>query len=229
MAEKIEHLYRFEDDRGELYLFDLNKINLHKISKSVKVYFGEHIFTSKILTDTFLICIQGKLTVSRLDTLKNIILSENSSYQLENTSYDLSSSDNSLFVEIVLSHISDRKHDNHYNGQVTSSAMKLEEGIIDMSSTLKDLNFGVRRLFYIKNVAKGKIRGDHSHSSCAEIMMAIKGGFTLTENNEKTYLLDNSFKSYLIPADTLTKESDFSEDAICFVLANTTYDPSGYY
>ena len=230
MVEKIDSLTKFEDDRGQLYLLDLDKIAADKITRSIKVYFGNNTFKIKATTDTFLICVQGDLVLLRDNSHNEYIkLIENKFCQLDNSSYNLTSTADSIFITFTLSCPSMFMNGVKYVNNILTHELNMQNNSIDLSATLNDFDFGVKRLFYIKNVSKGKIRGDHSHSSCSEIMMAVKGQFTLTENNQKEYILNSRENAYLIPANTLTKESCFSGNAICLVLADTTYDPTGYH
>jgi hypothetical protein len=91
--------------------------------------------------------------------------------------------------------------------------------------------FAVKRIYYISNVPKGVERGAHAHKSLKQVFFAISGSFTLkVTNGVKSDLVQLNSHScgYFLPSGYWRDLSDFSQDAICLVLASECYDPNDY-
>jgi len=88
-----------------------------------------------------------------------------------------------------------------------------------------------QRIFYLKDVKKGKDRGGHAHRYCGQAIMALEGSFKINiddgENNRLLFL-NKSDELLSIPPYIYASESEFSEDAICLVIASHDYDRFGY-
>jgi|GEM_PF-1051102 len=90
---------------------------------------------------------------------------------------------------------------------------------------------GIQRVFYIKNVKDGSVRGEHAHTYCHQAMTAIAGSFKVILNDgslSKDVSLDSSNITLHIPPYVWAKEMNFAQDAICLVVASHRYDRSGY-
>lgn len=230
MAEKVKSLPRFDDDRGVLFLFDIDSVNRNKIARLIKVYSGIQSIAVNKSSNAFLVCIYGNVCLTATNGMSEVI-AENEYYQLSDDSFHLLSSADSIFIEVLLSTPTSQQINKTIRHSVEGYEISKKDNIIDLTDLVNRLDFETKRLFYIKNVPCGKTRGDHAHFYCSEIITALQGEFELIENDEITYSLNTEepYKSYLIPNNVFTKESSFSKDAICLVLADTAYDPSGYH
>ena len=91
--------------------------------------------------------------------------------------------------------------------------------------------FRTKRTYWIYDVPKGESRGGHAHKQLRQVIIAAKGSFTvnLDDGNQKqAYLLDNPNKGLLIDTKIWRTLDDFSEGAVCLVLASELYDPEDY-
>lgn len=91
--------------------------------------------------------------------------------------------------------------------------------------------FEIARVFYIYNVKKGASRGDHSHRSCAEVVFAVHGSFTMIVDDGKRRVavrMNRPNVGILIPPAVWCKLTDFAEGTVCSVLASEKYDEKGY-
>ncbi len=91
--------------------------------------------------------------------------------------------------------------------------------------------FKIARVFYIYNVNEGASRGDHSHSTCAEVVFAVHGAFTMIVDDGTCRVairMNRPNMGILIPAGVWCKLTDFAPGTVCSVLASEKYDSKGY-
>jgi dTDP-4-amino-4,6-dideoxygalactose transaminase len=93
-----------------------------------------------------------------------------------------------------------------------------------------DLPFDIKRIFYIKDLDKLE-RGFHAHKKCIQLLVAIRGSFTLKLDdgvNKKEFVLNKSTEGVLIPLFHYIKMSQFSDDCIIMVICSYKYDEEEY-
>ncbi|AJD03764.1 dTDP-6-deoxy-3,4-keto-hexulose isomerase [Campylobacter lari CCUG 22395] len=107
----------------------------------------------------------------------------------------------------------------------------------DKKSTLiaceKNINcpFEVKRIFYIFDVPKNTVRGNHANINSQFLFIALKGEckIKIDDGNKQNIFLLNNPKQGLFLDKMLWKQMyDFSKDCILLVLANTYYDKNEY-
>ena len=90
--------------------------------------------------------------------------------------------------------------------------------------------FSVKRTYFISSVPKSEVRGQHGHKQLQQVFICIKGTFELTVTDGKN--IDQHFfsqhQAFYSPGGMWRELSNFSEDAICLVLASEKYDISDY-
>jgi dTDP-4-dehydrorhamnose 3,5-epimerase-like enzyme len=94
------------------------------------------------------------------------------------------------------------------------------ESEIDVPITLK-------RIFYMHHITAP--RGGHAHIDTDQVVIAISGSFKIELSDGamlKTYNMDDATRGLFIPRMIFIRIYDFSENAVCMVLANTHYDIS---
>lgn len=94
-----------------------------------------------------------------------------------------------------------------------------------------DTPFEVKRIYYIKNVKDGAVRGLHSHRMLHQILICISGKVKIRLKNgkdEKIVKLENSDYGLYIGPMIWREMFDFSNDAVLLVLASEHYDESDY-
>jgi dTDP-4-dehydrorhamnose 3,5-epimerase-like enzyme len=110
-----------------------------------------------------------------------------------------------------------------HQGSVIDSAGKLE---------ILELPFSIKRLYYIHKVARNSKRGFHAHKTLHQIFVVPQGSLQLelvTPNTTQTFKLDsNENRSLHVPPGYWRVLSNFSQDAICLVLASEHFDESDY-
>ncbi|HGE9192280.1 TPA: FdtA/QdtA family cupin domain-containing protein, partial [Escherichia coli] len=95
----------------------------------------------------------------------------------------------------------------------------------------KNIDFEIRRVYYIFDTKKGVVRGYHAHKNLKQLVIAVKGScrFTLDDGSERvSVFLDNPAQGLLVNSLIWREMSDFSEDCVLMVLASNEYDESDY-
>lgn len=94
-----------------------------------------------------------------------------------------------------------------------------------------ELPFKIERVFWISNIPKGESRGCHAHRICAEIVFPAQGSFDMfvsDSEGERTYkMADPSIGIYIGP-NVWCELKNFTQDAVCVVLASHRYMTEGY-
>lgn len=95
----------------------------------------------------------------------------------------------------------------------------------------KNLPFNVKRVFWIHGVKNGMCRGSHAHRTCAELIIPVSGSFDITVDNGKEntiFTMDKPYKGIYIGPNVWCNLYNFSDNAVCVVLASQEYDAKGY-
>ena len=109
--------------------------------------------------------------------------------------------------------------------------VKDERGDLTVLENENSLPFKFKRIFYSYNIQEGKSRGGHAHKNCKQLMIALNGSFKVfldDGRNNKTLTLNNPDIGLYIPERIWVKQSEFSKNAICLVLASDEYDENEY-
>lgn len=92
--------------------------------------------------------------------------------------------------------------------------------------------FPIRRVYYLHSIPEHASRGGHAHKQLKQIIIAISGSFDLVLDDgtaRKTFEMRGpSYGVYVCPM-TWRDMKNFSDDAVCLVLASELYDESDYY
>lgn len=91
--------------------------------------------------------------------------------------------------------------------------------------------FSVLRVYYIKKVGLNEIRGSHAHKTLSQIFIPISGTFDLIISDGESWrniTIQDCNIAYALSAGFWRELRNFSEDAICLVLASDHYDENDY-
>jgi len=94
-----------------------------------------------------------------------------------------------------------------------------------------DLPFSIARIFYIYGATKDCERGAHAHRDTWQSFIAIRGSFSLelTDGVEsQTLNMGSPDRVLTVPPMIWARLYNFTEDALCLVLASSLYDPDDY-
>lgn len=94
------------------------------------------------------------------------------------------------------------------------------------------LSFKIKRIFYLYDVPNNAIRGGHAHVEHLTVLIALNGSFDVTlidQNEEKRVItLSKPNKGVLIPNMIWHEVSNFSNGAICLVIASDIHKEEDY-
>ena len=91
--------------------------------------------------------------------------------------------------------------------------------------------FGVKRVFYLYDIAGGESRGAHAHRECHQFIVAASGSFEVLLDDGKfkrQVFLNRPNIGLHIPPRIWASEINFSSGSICLVLASHPYDENDY-
>lgn len=91
-------------------------------------------------------------------------------------------------------------------------------------TVLEKLPFDIKRVYYLHNVPKGEERGGHKHKITERIIVAISGSFVAQMNDNTPIYMSSPLEGLFIPKMTWLNLTNFSQNAICLVLASTEHD-----
>tara|TARA_B100000900_G_scaffold412072_1_gene433111 strand:- start:1255 stop:1686 length:432 start_codon:yes stop_codon:yes gene_type:complete len=108
-------------------------------------------------------------------------------------------------------------------GDETGSLIAIESG--------KNINFDIKRVYYIFDTKSDVVRGKHAHQKLKQLLICVSGSCKI--------LLDNGIKKNVVELsspnegvyinDLIWREMyDFSQDCVLLVLADSFYDEDDY-
>ena len=92
-----------------------------------------------------------------------------------------------------------------------------------------DVYFEIRRVFYISDVTEGVVRGGHAHRETDQLAVTVSGTLRIVVSDgtdSRQVILDDPSTGLLLPRMTWASLTDFSQGAVCLILASTHYDRS---
>jgi dTDP-4-dehydrorhamnose 3,5-epimerase-like enzyme len=104
-------------------------------------------------------------------------------------------------------------------------------GSLTVVESERDIPFAIARIFYIYGATKDCERGAHAHRNTWQSFVAIRGHFSLELTNgaeTKSFVLQDANRALHVPPMIWARLFNFSEDAVCLVLASSLYDPDDY-
>lgn len=93
-----------------------------------------------------------------------------------------------------------------------------------------DFPFKIKRVFYIKNVPLFTFRGGHAHRQCHQLITPAAGRIRVRTDNGETkgeFVMCDSHLGLHVPP-MVWCELEFSEDAVCLVLASDHFGEDDY-
>lgn len=109
--------------------------------------------------------------------------------------------------------------------------MILEAGKLGVVEGKKPVPFQLKRIYFIYDVPTSAERGAHAHKELSQFFIALNGSFTLTldsGNVKEQVKLSTPSEGVLIGPGLWRELSDFSEGAVCLVLASHEYSEEDY-
>jgi len=91
--------------------------------------------------------------------------------------------------------------------------------------------FAVKRLFAIYKLAEGSSRGGHAHRAQHQFLMMLAGKAAITVDNGEAssrIVFDRPNVALYVPPMLWLELEDFSQNAVCVVLASDLYSEADY-
>lgn len=104
-----------------------------------------------------------------------------------------------------------------------------ERGVLTSIESGVDIPFAAQRVFFISDVSGD--RGNHAHRFTNQLLVSVSGFFMVdvsTGGAMTTFEMRSRTRALFLPRMTWVRLYDFSPDAVCLVLADTSYAESGY-
>ena len=92
--------------------------------------------------------------------------------------------------------------------------------------------FPIRRVYYLYNVPGEAKRGGHAHRNLEQVIFALSGSFRMKIDNghsKSEYWLNSPTKGLYINRLIWREMDNFSQGAVCMVLASQNYSESDYF
>lgn len=108
---------------------------------------------------------------------------------------------------------------------------KDERGNLTFLENSSHIPFDITRIYYLYGIPKNQERGSHAHKKLSQIIIAISGNFDITLKdgfNEKKINLSRPDQALYICPMIWRDLNNFSEDAVCMVLASRKYEKEDY-
>lgn len=106
-----------------------------------------------------------------------------------------------------------------------------DDGSLCVISLAKEVPFEVKRIFYVTNVPKHIIRGEHAHYKTQQFLICIRGKIMvelyLDKNNTQLLTLYPN-EGVFIPAMIWDSQAFLTGDDVLLVLASTEYNRNDY-
>lgn len=106
-----------------------------------------------------------------------------------------------------------------------------ERGHLVVLEGSKNVEFEIKRVYYLTDTTLGTARGFHAHRKLHQIAVCVSGSCRMIMDNgvrREGVLLDSPRKAIKIPPMIWHEMHDFSRDCVLLVLANDYYDESDY-
>ncbi|XKM13824.1 FdtA/QdtA family cupin domain-containing protein [Orbaceae bacterium ac157xtp] len=106
-----------------------------------------------------------------------------------------------------------------------------ERGSLISIENNRDINFDIKRAYYIFDTKIGVRRGFHAHKKLKQLLVVVSGSCRVLLDNgkdKKEVLLDRPDQGLVIDSLIWREMFDFSHDCVLMVLADQFYDESDY-
>lgn len=95
----------------------------------------------------------------------------------------------------------------------------------------KQIEFDIRRAYWIYDVPGGEIRGSHAFRETEELIIALSGSFDVVLNDgsrDYRFSLNRSYYGVYVPRMIWRELNNFSTNSLALILASTKYDAGDY-
>jgi dTDP-4-dehydrorhamnose 3,5-epimerase-like enzyme len=107
-----------------------------------------------------------------------------------------------------------------------------KRGRVTFIESQRHVPFAIERIFYLYDVPAGESRGTHAHKVLEQVMIAIAGSFEIKITDgrrQEKFVLDRPGAGLYIGPMLWQEVTNFSQGAVCLVLASKAYDEEEYF
>ena len=119
----------------------------------------------------------------------------------------------------------------HFLRNLEVSSFKDARGELNVFELTTQIDFTVKRLYFLSEVPGGSMRGAHAHKNLDQIFLATSGSCKLRVTDGTDFdevELVKSGPAYFLPRGLWREISSFSSGATCLVLASEPYQEADY-
>ena len=106
-----------------------------------------------------------------------------------------------------------------------------DRGSLTFLENSNHIPFDIKRIYYLYNIPENKSRGAHGHINLEQLIIAINGKFDITlddTTSKKSFHLNSPNQGLYVSKGIWRNINNFSENAVCMVLASLPYDENDY-
>jgi hypothetical protein len=96
-------------------------------------------------------------------------------------------------------------------------------GNLTVAEQMKNIPFGISRVYWTYDVPSGERRGGHAHRTCEEIVIALSGSFNVDVfdgKERRMFHLNHPYQGLYIGTNVWRTLEDFSSGSVWFWLRN---------
>lgn len=110
--------------------------------------------------------------------------------------------------------------------QINFSTINEASGTLKVIEYGSELDFEIKRVFYLCNIQNGAARGFHAHEELKQFLVCVAGSFNLILDNgitKKTYKMIPDSPGIWIDGKVWREMHDFTEGSVMMVLCDREY------
>jgi len=96
---------------------------------------------------------------------------------------------------------------------------------------MKDVDFDIKRIYYVFATGSNAIRGKHAHKDIKQVLLCVRGSCDILVDNgrdRKTVKLNQPNKGLYIHGFIWRELMNFTEDAVVLAVVDKSYDKDDY-
>ena len=105
-------------------------------------------------------------------------------------------------------------------------------GNLSFVESNKHIPFLIKRIYYLFDIPAGADRAGHAHKNLEQVLIVMSGKLDIYLDdgfNKRKITLDRPYQGLYLPSMIWRDLKNFSEGAVCTVLASDYYSESDYY
>lgn len=106
------------------------------------------------------------------------------------------------------------------------SIIKEENGELGVLEYVKEFDFLVKRIFFLRNIDSKSTRGGHAHKELKQIIICLSGLFEITLDNgpkKKVFKMNETNNCLYVDGKVWRDMKNFSNNAVMLVLCDREY------